>query len=112
MCVTSQCSDIIVWENAVHYKNLHRRSGLDSVRLVKRINNVENLLVNFSFFLKCSVIQASFASFTKVDQCFDYCDLGGYYINQCCAAYGYRQNGFCSILLGKQVKCENRGRPL
>lgn len=52
------------------------------------------------------VTHSTLAFFHKVEQCIDMCDMGQQHIDDCCAAYGYHQNGFCSRLLGKQVKCE------
>lgn len=54
------------------------------------------------------VSQSTLASFAIVEQCRELCEMGQRHIDECCGAYGFRQNGYCSRFVGKQVKCENR----
>lgn len=72
---------------------------------VKNDTNIELTFVSI-----CLVVQSALASFNQVQQCIELCNMGQEHIDECCAAYGYHQNGYCTKLFGKQVRCEIKDR--
>lgn len=52
------------------------------------------------------VTQSTLAAFNRVDECVELCGMRQQHIDECCAAYGHNQNGYCTRLFGKQVRCE------